>query len=135
MGQQGFDVVLMSSSFAHPPRCSSCGGPQETTLDAKKMQQQGNWRTTRTFQIPYCNACASRAKSTRMKGWLFGGATLGIALVFSLLSLVAPGLPFPVLIGLPVILSLGFAIVAMTALAPKVPAAPATAKGDAVRLI
>jgi hypothetical protein len=70
-----------------------------------------------------------------LKGWIFGIATFGIAIVFSALSLVAPGLPAAVLIGLPVIFSLVFAIVAMTALAPKQPAAPAMAKGDAVRLI
>jgi hypothetical protein len=134
--QQGCDVVLQSSSFSVPPRCSSCGSPQQTTLDAKKRKGRvGGGSVTRTFQIPYCNACAARAKSTRMKGWLFGGVTFGIAAVFAAIGLLAPGLPAVVLVVLPTILALGFAIVTMTALAPKVPAPPAMAAGDAVKLV
>src|SRR6185312_13540799 len=135
MGQQGCDVVLMSSSFNMPQRCASCGAPPQTTIAAKKMQTQGRMRTTRSFQIPYCMPCATRVKRATAKGWLFGGAAFGIAFVFSLLSLVAAGLPAPVLIALPILFSLGFAIVAMTALAPKDPAPPAMGKMEAVKLI
>jgi len=132
---QGSDVVLQSNTFTVPPRCASCGMPQQTTRTTKLSKKQGRTTTTRSFQIPYCNPCADRAKGTQAKGALFALATLGIVLVFSALNLVAPGIPAALLIGLPIVLSLGFAIAAMTALAPKVPPLPAMATGDAVRLV
>ncbi len=132
---QGSDVVLQSNTFTVPPRCASCGSPQQTTRTTKLVKKQGNWTTTRSFQIPYCTPCADRAKGTRAKGVMFAVATLGIVFVLSSLNLVAPGLPAVVLIGLPLVLSIGFAIAAMTALAPKAPAPPAMATGDAVRLV
>ena len=135
MADQGCDVVLQSNSFHIPLKCASCGGPQQTTRTAKKTVKQGNWTTTRSFQIPYCGPCAQRAQATWMKGLIFAVATVGIAAVFSAIGFLAPGLPAPLLIGLPIVLSLGFAITAMTALAPKAPPAPATAKGDAVKLV
>jgi hypothetical protein len=135
MADQGCDVVLQSSSFRIPLKCASCGGAQQTTRTAKKTVKQGNWTTTRSFQIPYCGPCAARAQTTWMKGLLFAGITIGLAALLSGLGLVAPGLPAALLIGLPIGLSLCFAVVAMTALAPKAPPLPATAKGDAVKLV
>jgi hypothetical protein len=135
MADQGCDVVLQSNSFHIPLKCASCGGAQQTTRTAKKTVKQGNWTTTRSFQIPYCGPCAARAQATWMKGLIFAGITIALAAVFSAIGFVAPGLPAPLLIGLPVVLSLGFAIVAMTALGPKAPPLPATAKGEAVKLV
>jgi hypothetical protein len=135
MADQGCDVVLQSNSFHIPLKCASCGGPQQTTRTAKKTVKEGNWTTTRSFQIPYCGPCAARAQGTWMKGMMFAGITIALAAVFSAIGFVAPGLPAPLLIALPIVLSLGFAIFAMTALAPKAPPLPATAKGDAVKLV
>ncbi len=135
MADQGCEVVLQSSSFRIPLKCASCGGPQQTTRTAKKTVKQGNWTTTRSFQIPYCGPCAARAQATWMKGLMFAGITVVLAAAFSAIGFAAPGLPAPLLIGLPVVLSLGFAIVAMTALGPKAPPAPAMAKGEAVKLV
>jgi hypothetical protein len=70
-----------------------------------------------------------------MKGILFGVVTVGIALFFSLIGFLIPSIPAVVAIALPILFSIGFAIVAMTALSPKAPPLPATAKGDAVRLV
>ena len=132
---QGCDVVLQSSSFTTPPRCASCGMPQQTTRITKLSQRRGNWTSTRSFQIPYCNPCADRAKTTKTKGVLFAFIAFGLVAVFSLLGLVAPGIPGVILVALPIVLGLGFAITAMTALAPKAPPLPALATGEAVRLV
>jgi hypothetical protein len=132
---QGSDVVLQSNTFTVPPRCASCGMPQQTTRTTKLSKKQGRTTTTRSFQIPYCNPCADRAKGTQVKGALFAVATLGIVLAFSAFELLVPGLPAALLVGLPIVLSLGFAIAAMTTLAPKPPPLPAVATGDAVRLV
>ncbi len=99
MADQGCDVVLQSSSFHIPLKCASCGGPQQTTRAAKKTVKQGNWTTTRSFQIPYCGPCAARAQQTWMKGLLFAFVTIALAAVFSAIGFVAPGLPAPLLIG------------------------------------
>ena len=132
---QGSDVVLQSNTVTMPQRCASCGVPPQTTRTTRLQKKQGSWTTTRSFQIPYCNPCADRAKATATKGVLFGLSALGIVVLLSALSFVAPGLPAAVLIGLPLVAALGFAIAAMTALAPKSPPLPAVATGDAVRLV
>jgi hypothetical protein len=132
----GCDVVLEASTFNVPPRCASCGAPQETTLNASRAVSGGYRRTVRrTFAIPYCNACAARVRGTRRKAVVLGFAALGVSLATAALSFAAPGLPFAVLVGLPIVVSVGFGIAAMTRLAPKPPAAPAVAAGDAVRLV
>ena len=124
MAEQGRDVVLQSQSFNTPQRCAACGAPPQTTRKASASKRVGRTTYTRSFQIPYCAPCASRASSTKTKGILFGLAALGIALVFSSLAFLAPGIPAVVTIALPVILATAFGVVAMTVLKPKEPAAP-----------
>ena len=135
MAEQGRDVILLSNSFTVPHRCCACGAAPQTTLDAKKKKTRGRGWVSRSFQIPYCGPCAARVRATRMKAWVFSGVTFAIAGVFWLLGLVAPGLPFVVLVVLPPLFATIFAIVAMTALAPKPPALPAMGAGDAVKLV
>src|SRR5687767_115451 len=111
MSVQGRDVVLQSMAFSVPPRCASCGGAQETTLEASKRKGHvGGGSTTRTFQIPYCNPCAARARGARTKGYLFAGMTAVVALLLAAIGLAAPGLPAVVLIALPTALSLVVAL-------------------------
>ena len=132
---QGCDVVLQSLSFRTPATCASCGAAQQTTRATSKMKSYGNRRVTRTFQVPYCNACATRAKAFGQKGILFALVAFGIASVFALLPLVVGAIPLVVVVGLAVVVTLGFGIAAMTALAPKRPPLPATTAGDAVTLV
>ena len=129
MGEQGRDVILLSNSFTVPHRCSACGAAPQTTLDAKKKKTRGRGWVSRSFQIPYCSPCAARARATRMKGWIFSGITFAIAGVFCLLGLVAPGLPFVVLVVLPPLFATIFAVLTMTVLAPKPPRSPPWARG------
>jgi len=133
---QGCDVILSSSSFHVPPRCASCGASPSTTLEAKK--RKGLWgggRVTRSFEIPYCQSCAARARAATTRGYLFTAVTLLIALGASCIGFAVPTLPIAVLVGVPTALAFGFAVIAATVLGPKAPPPPAMAKGDAVRLI
>jgi hypothetical protein len=135
MAEQGRDVVLQSLSFTTPQRCASCGMPPQTSRTAKAQKVVGRTRYTRSFQIPYCAPCASRAGATKMKGMLFAGIAGAIALVLSGLGFLIPGMPAVVAIALPVVFASAFAIVAMTVLKPKPPALPAMGIGDAVKLV
>jgi hypothetical protein len=133
--REGRDVTLNSASFRMPSTCASCGAPQETTRTASKMNSYGNRRVTRSFQIPYCNACSARAAKFALKGVLFAFIALGIAALLALLPIAVTAIPMVVAITLALAVALAFGVVAMTALAPKPPTPPATAAGPAVRLV
>jgi hypothetical protein len=133
---QAHDVVLQANTFTMPARCASCGAPKETTRNVSRTQSRGaRGKVTRTFAIPYCAPCAARVKATASKGLLLGLATFGIALVTAAFNFAVPGLPLIVLVGVPLLASVAFAVVAMTKLAPRPPAPPAVGIGEAVRLV
>ncbi len=136
MQTQGRDVVLQSRNCHIPPRCASCGSPPQASRQASK--RKGLWgggSVTRTFDIPYCSACADRARTAGIKSMVFTAATLGIAIFTSSVGFLLPTLPMVVLVGLPTVLALTFAVLSITVLAPKVPALPAMAAGNAVSLV
>lgn len=132
----GCDVVLQASAFTVPPRCSSCGAPQQTTLQASR--RQARWiggSVTRRFAIPYCHSCAARCQTTRKRGQLFGLYALLIALGLAALGFAVPIVPLVVLLLFATAGAVGFAVAAMTSLSPKSPPPPAMAVGEAVKLI
>ncbi len=132
---QGCDVTLQSQSFRMPNTCASCGAPQQTTRTASRMNTYGNRRVTRSFQIPYCNACSARAGSFATKGVVFALVAFAIAAVLAALPFAVPALPMVVPAAIALVITLGFGVVVMTALKPKPPPLPATAAGAAVRLV
>src|SRR5262249_51491290 len=57
----GCDVVLQTTMFSMPQKCSSCGGPKHTTLKTSLSRKRAFGGTvTRSFAVPYCNPCAKR---------------------------------------------------------------------------
>ncbi len=131
----GCDVVLGSLSFSAPTVCASCGGPQETTRTTSKMNTYGRRRVTRSFPIPYCNACAARERAFSAKGALYAAIAFGVAVVLSILPLIITALPGVVAVGLALAVGVIFGVVVKTALAPKHPPLPATTAGRAVTLL
>ena len=134
-GPGGREVVLQSSTFTMPASCASCRAPKQTTLSASRRQSRAVRGTvTRTFAIPYCNACAARCVATQKQSTRFGWLAFLMTVLLACLGFAVPGLPGLVLVGLPTLAVVGFAIAAKTTWAPKPPPAPATTSGAAVRL-
>lgn len=133
MSVQGCDVVLDSQAYLVPQCCASCGAAQQTSLQTLKSKGLGTRK--QTFSIPYCNACAGRVKEWSRRQWRLGLATLGLALALAALGLALPQWPLLALIGAPTLLCAAFAVVGMIVRAPKAPPKPATARGEAVRLV
>jgi hypothetical protein len=105
----GLEVVINAAGYRTPQLCCRCEAPQETAI-ATSHYEAGT-RTTRTAQMPYCNACAQRHKKiSRARGRLHL-LTFCIAVGLGLMGLVIPMLPMVVLFVLPVVLSIGAAIV------------------------
>jgi hypothetical protein len=134
-GEQGRDVVLQSTQYSMPNKCASCGGAQQTSLDAKGRRRSGNTTYTRSFQIPYCSACAARVRGVRTKGIVLAVAALGVSVVFASLGVIAPGLPAVVTIVVPIVFAVGLGVAACPAPAPPAPAAPAMGAAEAVKLV
>lgn len=133
--EQGREVTINGLSFRLPSTCASCGAPQQTSRTTSKMNSYGARRVTRSFQVPYCNACAARARSFGVKGGVLAAAALGISLVLAVVPFVVTGIPLAVALLLALVVAIGFGVAAMTALAPKAPPLPATTQGNAVRLV
>ena len=136
MSTQGRDVTLQSSDFHLPSRCASCGAPPQTSLYAKK--KKGLWgggSVTRSFQIPYCQPCADRARGAHTKSVAFTVVTLVLGVALAALTFAMPTLHVAILIGVPTLAALAFSLLAITALKPRAPALPAMAAGDAVKLV
>jgi hypothetical protein len=131
----GREVTLEAMSFSTPTRCCACLAPKETTLKVSGSRAGFGHTKVRSFESPYCRACAARVKSTRVKNGLLALAAIGVALVVSLLTFAAPGLPAVVLIGFPIAATLAFGFAAMTVLRPAAPPPPAIGAGDAVRVV
>jgi hypothetical protein len=124
-GPGGREVVLQSSTFTMPASCASCRAPKQTTLNASRRQSRAVRGTvTRTFAIPYCNACAARCAAAQKQSTKFGWLAFLMTAVLACLGFAVPGLPGVVLVGLPTVAVVGFAIAAMTTWAPKPPPAP-----------
>jgi hypothetical protein len=132
---KGWIVHLPSPSYSTPSRCASCLGPKETEISVQATSKSGNIRTTLTMSFPYCAACARRAAKERVRGLVvfLGAMAIGgaCALAFALAN---------VFVELPIreIIAAIFAIPAGIGLAlvtrPPMPAAPATARGEAIFL-
>jgi hypothetical protein len=122
-------------SFNVPPTCASCGAPQQTTRTTSKMNSYGRRRVTRSFQVPYCAACAAREQAFGSKGLVLGAVALVVALVLSALPLAIRALPAGVAVGVALVVAIVFGVVVKTVLAPRHPPPPATTAGRAVRLV
>jgi hypothetical protein len=135
MSIQGFIVDLSCHDYQTPGCCSSCMGPRQTEVEARFSQKIGNIRTTLKMPFPYCDACAKRARRERVReivvvvmAILIGG---GLGFVAWQIH-VGVGVAIRFALALP----LGTAIAVLCALATRqsLPAAPATARGEAVIL-
>ncbi|MFI5299918.1 MAG: hypothetical protein ACHREM_17660 [Polyangiales bacterium] len=106
---QGLEVVIVAANYRTPQSCCRCEGPQETSIAT--AHYEAGTRTTRTAQMPYCNACAQRHKKiTRTRGRLHL-LTLTISIAAGLMGLALSMLPMVVLFILPVVLAIGAAVV------------------------
>ena len=133
MSVRGCDVVLDSQAYRVPQYCASCGTGQQTSLQTVKSNLVGSRK--QAFSIPYCNACAGRVKQWKRRQWRVGWATLGLAFALAALGLAFPQWPLLALLGLPTLLCAAFAVAGMLVAAPGEPPKPATARGEAVRLV
>ena len=125
------DVALDSHSVAMPARCASCLAPRQVTL-ATSLRRR---RQRLSFQIPYCRGCAQRVVAARRRSTAVVLASLGLALGGAAIGFLAPQRSLVELIVAPTAVAIAFALAAMTVLRPRRPALPATAAGDAVRLV
>ncbi len=135
MSVKGWIVHLPSPSYSTPSRCASCLGPKETEIKVQATSKSGNIRTTLTMSFPYCTACAQRAAKERVRGLLvFLGAMMiggACALAFAFANVFVE-LPIREIVA--AILAIPAAIGLALVTRPPLPAAPATARGDAIFL-
>ena len=67
-------VVIAGDQATFPNRCSCCGDSAQTGIAVSETVSGGGTRTTSTWEIPYCTACAEHVKSLR--------TGMGIALLY-----------------------------------------------------
>jgi hypothetical protein len=135
MANEGRAVILPSTSCRVAPQCTSCGAPQQTQLQTSFSQKRGRVTTTVRMNFPYCAACAAQAKTFTSKHRLAILIAFGLAVLMGALAFLVPALSLGVALAVTAAIGIGGAIGAAIALEPKMPAPPATAKGEAVRIV
>jgi hypothetical protein len=135
MANEGRAVILPSTSCRVAPQCTSCGAPQQTQLQTAFSQKRGRVTTTVRMSFPYCAACAAQAKTFKSKHTLANVIAFGLAVLMGAIAFLVPALSLGVALAVTAAIGIGGAIGAAIALEPKMPAPPATAKGEAVRIV
>jgi hypothetical protein len=135
MSIQGHAVDLSSHSYSTPSVCASCMGPRTTEVEARVSTKSGNTRTTLTMTFPYCDPCAKRARGEKLRHVLIG---VLVAIFGGLAGLLAwevdIGVGASIRFALELPLAALLAWLVSLGLRPSMPAAPATARGEAVIL-
>lgn len=133
---EGRIVTLHSSSYSTPPVCCSCGAPQQTTIATKQSKgRAGGGSTTLTMNFPYCQPCADRAKAFKSKQVMAVLIALAASAVVAGLVFAIPALPMVAAIVVAAVIGIGGTIGAAVGMKPKDPPLPATAAGEAVRIL
>jgi hypothetical protein len=135
MGIEGRVVTLNASSYSTPPYCCSCGAPKQTEIETSRSQKRGNVTTTLRMNFPYCGPCAERVKAYKAKLAAAYGVAVLLGLLIAGIVIAIPALPTAagVIIGL--VVGVGGSVGAAIGLRPPMPAAPATARGEAARIV
>jgi len=132
---KGTIVDLSSLSYETPNCCASCLGPRQTDVKAWTMERFGNVSRIRTMTFPYCDPCAKRARREKIRALVVEllAAAAGIGLAFvAWHAHVAIAAPLRFTVALLLAMAIGALLAWVTR--PSVPAAPATARGEAVIL-
>lgn len=130
---EGWTIALRSSDHRTPSACASCNGPRQTAVVLQTSKRSGNITTILRMKMPYCRACAARVAGA-------GFRMMALFCLVTLLAIFLPGAAGLVDVGMaPLLLAIVGAVVALVLalpaaliFLPKLPGAPATARGEAV---
>lgn len=131
---QGWAVALEGNAHHKPRTCASCGAPRKKQVVLQTSRRSGNVTTILRMQMPYCTPCASRVRGAGIRMMvLYAFVTAAMVVVPSVAGVAAHEVgvePLSLAVAAVAVTFL-VSLVATLVLLPKMPAAPATARGEA----
>jgi hypothetical protein len=130
---EGWTIALRSSDHRTPNACAGCNGARQTSVVLQASKRSGNITTILRMKMPYCRSCAARVAGA-------GFRMMALFCLVTVLAIFLPGAAGLVDLGIsPLLLAVGggalafvLSIPAALIFLPKLPGAPATARGEAV---
>jgi hypothetical protein len=101
----GHLVTVQGLRMTMPTSCCRCGAPSTRQLKTSTAVRGFGSNKTRSIEVPYCTACAARAKKIQSARTLLYLQAIGVALAASGFGFLAAFLPRVVLVGVPVALA------------------------------
>ena len=130
---EGWTIALRSSDHQTPNACAGCSGARQTSVVLQASKRSGNITTILRMKMPYCRPCAARVAGA-------GFRMMALFCLVTVLAISLPGAAGLVDVGVaPLLVAVGggalafvLSVPAALIFLPKLPGAPATARGEAV---